>query len=640
MTTPALREVSGEIRRAAFVPPSTAGVDEWADRSRYLSTEASSEPGRWSTDRAPYLREIMQSLTDPDVHRICWVKSAQVGATEVINNWAGHTIECAPGPMLVIQPSLPMAQTWSKDRLAPMLRDCPTLRGRVRDGSGRREADNTIERKMFPGGYVAVVSAGSTASLRSRPVGRIAADERDEWEIDLGGQGDPLALALARATTFWDWKLFEVSTPLDFYSSAIWASWKTSDQRLYEVPCPHCDGRQPLVWRDGEGEDESPDGAGQYRIVCEKDAAGDPVPASAKYQCAHCETLIEERHKGAMLTAGAWVPRHLGRSVRGYRLGGVYSPWFGWAALMEAFLAARHHPASLKTFVNTRLGLPWRETGETIEPHFLQERAETFPAAVPPGVDLLTAGVDVQVDRLEVGLWGWGEREESWTLEQIQLEGDPGQDAVWGLLAELLVHRWPLEHGRALTLASVAVDAGYQTDRVHRFCQRWHKASRPVFATVGRDGRGRPILTPPGPGAFKRARRQQHSAHILGSDSGKDNLHSRLKVEQPGPGYVHFSADLDRVFFEQLTAEELKNTYVSGRPTRKWILREGRRNEALDCAILAHAALVKLGPQVVANLGERAAKLATAPDPEPSPAPAPAPSRARPVRRTPWARDF
>jgi phage terminase large subunit GpA-like protein len=469
-------------------------------------------------------------------------------------------------------------------------------------------------------------------------VGRIAADERDEWEVDLGGQGDPFALVQARASTFWDWKIFEASTPLDFETSAIWRSWRLSDQRLFEVPCPACGGRQPLVWRDGEGEEDRPEGAGQYRLVCEQDAAGELVPASARYQCAHCDVLIEERHKPAMLLAGQWVARHPQRAIRGYRLGGLYSPWHSWAALVEQFLTAKSHPATLKTFVNTRLGLPWHDVSEAVEPHFLEMRAEGYTAAVPAGVGLLTCGVDVQADRLEAGVWGWGAGEESWVIAQRQLEGDPGQEEVWASLAALLRQPWPVAGGRTLLIASMAIDAGYQPDRVHRFCLRAHRAGRPVIATVGRDGRGRPLLTAPGASAMKRARQERHASHILGTDSGKDALASRLKVRTPGPLYVHFPSDLDPVFFEQLTAEVVRTVYVNARPVRKWTLRDGRRNEALDCAVLAHAALVKLGPRIRAQLGPLATQL-TAPA-EGLTEDQPAPPASSPPRRTSWVNDW
>lgn len=616
-----LRPITVDVLAAELVPPQYRSVDRWADEERWLSPESNAEavamhsPVPWTTDKVPYLREIMRDLTDPAVHHIVFVKARQLGGTEVINNWVGHCMREQPGPMAVIQPSLPLVKVWSLDRFDPMLRDSPALRGMVRSEGGRRLSEDTIERKSFGGGYIAAFSAGSAHQLQSRPLGKIAADERDKWAQDLKGQGDPLDIIIGGAATFWDWTVLEVSTPLDLHTSMIWASWRVSDQRLYEVPCPSCNGRQPLVWRDGEGEDETPEGGERYRLVCERDARGDLIPESARYQCAHCEALIEERWKPAMLAAGVWVPRYPGRSRRGYRLGGQYSPWMTWADMVARHQAALQSPAKLKTFVNLTVGLPFRETGAKIEAHFLQERAVSYGEGVevPPGVGLVTAGVDVQGDRLELGLWGWGEREQSWVIRQQPIDGDPAKDEVWDDLAVLL--QAPLRHqsGAQVRIASIAIDAGYQPDQVHKFCTRWHRPDRPVIPTIGRDGRGRPVLTAPTEQAkkWKRGRHSRYQSHILGDDAAKDLLAQRLRITEPGPGHVTFPDTLPSVFFDQLTAEELRTVYVKGRPTRRWVLPEDRRNEALDCAKGALAALYKLGPKVLARLGVLAEQLLT-----------------------------
>jgi phage terminase large subunit GpA-like protein len=604
-----VRAISRQECERGLAPPVLLTVDEWADRHRYVSPEASATPGWWRTAFVPYTREIMRALTDPDVHHIVLVKAAQVAGTEIINNWCGHTIDCAPGPMLVVQPTDNMLEVWSKDRLAPMLRDCPTLVGKVRDGTRRRESDNTIRRKVFPGGYIAAVSAKSTAQMRSRPVGRIAVDERDEQDFDVGSQGDPVALLQSRTSTFFDWKILEVSTPLDFYGSRIWPAYLDSDRRLYHVPCPFCNAAQPLVWRDGEGTEENPEGGDRYRLICERDARGDVIPESARYQCAACDRLIEERWKPSMLEAGRWVPQYPGRAVRGYRLGGLYSPTFSWARLMGEFLKAKETQAALKVFVNNRLGLPFKEEGASLEPHYLQDRAEAYgdDVDVPSGVGVLTAFADLQVDWIEVGIWGYGAGEQSWVVRQVQLEGEPARDEVWGKLSELLEHGWRHAHGRRLRIAALGIDSGYQPDRAHAFALRHHRSDRPVIATIGRDGRGRPILTAPERAVkYKRGRGSRPVAHVIGTDSAKDLLAQRLRIGAPGPGYIHFPDHLDPVFFDQLTAEEVKTVYVRGHPTRRWVLKPGRRNEALDCAVGAYAALLKLGPGVRQRLAQLA----------------------------------
>lgn len=635
MTAPAfapLRPLSRAVLHEVFTPPKQGTVDQWADQERWLSPEGTNTraPIRWKTDVVPYARDIMRDLTDPEVHHICLVKPRQVAGTEIILNWLGHTMDWSPAPHLVVQSTGTSAKNFSLERLDPMLRDTPALRGRVRDGSKRRTSDDTIDRKVFLGGYIGIISGRSTAQLRMRPIGRIAYDERDESEEDLKGQGDPMEILMGATASFWDWKLFEVSTPLDWYTSPIWGSWKISDQRLYDVPCPFCNGMQPLVWRDGEGEEASPEGGEQYRLVCDRDDRDEPIPESARYQCAKCTRLIEEKWKSSMLAAGVWTPRMPGRVVRGYRLGGLYS-FLKWSVIIQRFQGCKHQPAKLKTFVNLTLGLPFREAGERVEPHFLQLRAESYgeDVDVPHGVGAILFGVDVQGWGLELGVWGVGPEDEWWVICQVQLSGDPGQPEVWADLRGLLDHPWRHASGRSVKVSSVAIDAGFMPDMVHAFAKASTRVDRPVIATIGRDGRGRPILTAPAKAKkWKKGQADRPQAHILGTDAAKDALHSALRVRDPGPGFVHFPETVyrspddevpmyteDSVFYDQLTAEELKTMYERGRPVRRWVVKEeGRRNDALDCASNARAAYLKLGAKVHAALRSLAEWLATPPD--------------------------
>lgn len=630
---PSLRPLSREVLHRVFAPPNDGTIVEWADQRRYLSPEATNTPApmRWETDKVPYARQIMLDLTDPEIHHICFVKPRQVAGTEIINNWVGHTIDWAPSPMLVIQSTGLSARNWSKDRLGPMIRDCPTLRGKVRDGSRRRTRDDSLDRKAFDGGYIGVVSARSTAQLRMRPAGKIAYDERDESEEDLKGQGDPLEILKGATATFWDWKLFEVSTPIDWYTSPIWGSWKSSDQHLFHVPCPFCNAEQVLVWRDGEGDAATPEGGEKYRLVCEKDEQGELIAESARYECAACSRLIEERWKRSMMAAGHWIPEVPSRrEIRGYRIGGLYS-FLSWAEIIRRFQGTKRIPAKLKTFFNLTIGLPFREQGERVEPHFLQLRAESYGEGVdvPAGVAVIVVGVDVQGWGLEVGVWGVGPAEEWWLICQLQLDGDPGQPEVWKLLDKALEHGWRHASGRTVRAAAMSIDGAYQPDQVHAFAGRHHRPDRPVIATIGRDGRGRPIVTaPPKAQKWRKGKASRPMPHILGTDAAKDTWHSALRVTEPGPGFVHFPDQIyrtldeelptytdDQVFFEQLTAEELKTVYEKGRPVRKWVLKDpNRRNDAGDCANHARVAYARLGAKVHASLTALAAYLATPPE--------------------------
>ena len=599
-----LRERTRDVWARVLTPPRELTVSDWADEERRLSPEYSADalrargPVRWETSRVPYLRAVMDALSDESIREITFAKAAQVGATECFQNWLGWIIAERPAPTLIVYPTEKALRAFSTKRLDPMIRDTPALLARL-PRTRRRGPTNTISSKAFSGGYVQLLTAKSTADLRSFSAALIMAEEIDEWEGDVGGQGDPLELLKARAMTFERVrKVYKVSTPLLEGVSRIWSEYEASSRGKFHVPCPHCGCKQELCWQDAEG---------RYRLICDRDDQGELRPATACYLCVTCGALIDEAKKGDMLAAGRWVHEFPDRIPHncGFHISSLYSPFVSWAEIMRRFLAARKDPAKLKAFVNTMLGLPFREEGTEIEPHYLARRVEAYPAEVPDGVGVLTAGVDVQGDRLELFVYGWGAGEESWLIAWELLDGDPGMDDVWRRLDERLRRGW--RHTRSiLHIAAAAIDAGYMTERVWRFCDA--RRQRRVIPTIGREGRGRPLLQAPGPIKHKRSRGVARPLYVIGVDSGKDLLLlSRLRITEPGPGYVHFPDSVDPVFFDQLTAERLVTVYRRGRPRRSWVKPQERRNEALDGSILALAALAHLGGATIARLGELAA---------------------------------
>lgn len=607
-----LRRGISDAAYTIFRPPPTLTVSQWADENRRLPS-TSAEPGQWRTSRVPYLRRIMDVLGDETIREAVLAKAAQVGGSSCAENFIGYIIDQAPSAVLEVWPTEKGLKAWSTKRLDPMLADTPCLRVKF-PKSGRRDAKDSIASKEFPGGYIQALSAKSTADLRGHSARVAIAEEVDEWEGDVSDQGDPLELLRARMRTFWNAKLFMVSTPTLAGFSRIWSELATSTWEEYWVPCPHCKQMQTLRWKDGEGDNYE---AGLYRLVWEKDTDGGFIPGTVCYVCEHCATQIEERDKAWMLERGEWRARYPGRAKIGFHINTIYSPLCPWEEIARAFGEARKSPTLMKAFVNTMLGLPYAESGEKVDAHFLSKRTETYLAAVPNGVGLLTAGVDVQGDRLELLVMGWGAAEESWVLAWEQLDGDPGEDQVWRDLDARLYSLWRHENGAQVRIAAACIDAGYQTDKVTRFCDA--RSSRKIIATVGRDGRGRKLIQAPAPKKFRRTGKKK-PMHIVGTDSGKDLLHSRLKMTEAGPGFMHFPDTLDQVFFDQLTAEKLVTKYTRGRPGRVWVKPEDRRNEALDLTILSMAALAYLGPKVIKKLPELAAALAVAPLSDGSPA--------------------
>jgi len=609
---------------AALAPPKELTVSQWADRERRLSSEASAEPGQWDTSRAEYLRGLMDSMNDPAVTRVVCIKGSQVGYTECVNNILGYLIAEDPGPVLVIQPSLEMAEAWSKDRLAPMLRDTPALNGKVHSPLTRDSGD-TMRQKTFPGGRLAIVGANSPAGLASRPVRIVVADELDRFPVSAGSEGDPLALAAKRQLTFWNRKTLLGSTPTLKETSAIWREWQASDQRKFFVPCPACDHEQVLVW-SGVKWDKSDDGK--------------HLPSTAYYTCESCGVLWDDADRHDAVTRGRWVatnPDVVG--IAGFHIPGFLSPWLALSDIVSEFLAARHNEQLKQVWENTVLGEPTEPQQESVEGSSLLRRGENYgPQSIPDQVQLLTAGCDIQGDRIEVQVIGWGAHEESWAVRYEQLPGDPTQDYVWSLLDHVLGDLYHSESGRELRVRRTCIDTGgHHQHRVLTYCQQHRRGG--VLPIKGMPG-PKPIW----PVRFSRTKTKAH-VWMIGVDSAKDLLYSRLRVSDPGPSYIHFpfGPPFDQEYFSQLTAEVVRTRYAHGRPFRIWLLPSGRRNEALDTFVYALAARASTGVAVIHprpqqqsfTLPQEMEEDEAAPPPSPSPPRSPQPAPETGYQRPP-----
>lgn len=541
-----------------------------------LSEEASAEPGQWRTARAEYLREIMDAVADPNIREVCCMKGSQIGWTEVILNTLGRYIEDDPCPIMVIQPTIEMAEAWSKDRLAPMLRDTPSLRGKVRDPRSRR-SENQIRHKAFPGGHVTMVGANAPAGLASRPIRIVLADEIDRYPASAGTEGDPLKLAAKRQITFWNRKTLLGSTPTTKELSAIAREWERSDKRRFFVPCPACGHEQFLHWAQVRWD----------KVEVSRDQF-EHDPSSAKYHCEACDAGWDDGARWRAVSRGSWRATAPFRGMAGFHVPGLISSWLTMSDVVKEFLDAQGSPELLQVWTNTVLGDVWEEKGESVDAEGLPGRAENYDSlSIPDAVGLLTAGVDVQDDRLEVQVIGWGEKEEAWPCLYEIIHGDPAGDDVWEMLDGLLKERFQTESGRSMRLASMCVDfGGHHGAQVLRFTQKRHKAN--VFAVKGQAGQR--LIWPRKP---SRAKGKQ-LLYIIGVDAAKEAIYGRLKNNQPGPFYIHFPmADgFEQVYFDQLTSEQRITRYVEGRPKHEWRLKtKGARNEALDTFVYAFAAM-------------------------------------------------
>ncbi len=555
---------------SAWSPPPKLSVADWADAERRLDSQSSSEPGRWYTSRAEYQRGIMNACSDPTIKEVVVMAGAQLGKTEAILNIIGYHIDNDPSPIRVLQPRLERAQAVSKDRIAAgLLRSTPCLQDKVKDPRAR-DSGNTTLHKVFPGGAITIVGANSPAGLASRPIRIVLCDEVDRYPTSAGSEGDPIQLARKRSATFWNRKVIMVSTPTNKNSSRIEEAFEASDKRFYHVPCKHCHEPQVMKWANVRWDDGNPD--------------------SAHYVCEHCAVMWTESDRIWAIRNGEWVVTQPESSVAGFAINGMYSPWTSLSDAVREFLSVKKNPEQLRVFCNTYWGQTWEDEGETVDDYELSERREQMPN-VPDDVILMTAGVDVQDNRLEVSIIGWGRDDETYVIAHETLYGDPSTPQLWTNLDSVLNTQFETESGRQIAIRASCVDSGgHFTNSVYAYCKK--NAPRRIFAIKGVGGEGKPISGRPSKNNIGKC-----LLFPVGVDTAKDLLFARMRIKETGPGYMHFADALNDEYFRQLTAEKIVTRFHRG--YKKRVFEKIRpRNEALDCMVYALAAYGILGVNV------------------------------------------
>jgi phage terminase large subunit GpA-like protein len=509
---------------------------------------------------------MMDAFNDPTVREVVIMSSAQIGKTEIVNNLVGYHVSQDPSPILVVQPTLDMAQTWSKDRLAPMLRDTPSLSSLVRDPRSR-DSGNTTLHKVFPGGHITACGANSPSSLASRPIRVVLCDEVDRYPVSAGSEGDPVSLAKKRAATFWNRKILLVSTPTNKGSSRIEMSYLESDQRKFFVPCQHCGHEQVMQWSNVKWEAEKPE--------------------TAKYICDDCGAEWSEAERLRSIKHGKWVATAEFKGVAGFHLSAMYSPWTPLADGVRDFIEAKKQPATLRVWINTYLGETWEEEGEQVDGYDLERRSEDWGDIVPADGLILTAGVDVQDDRLEAEIVAWGKEEESWSIAYKTIHGDPSGPIVWRELDEFLYGVYEHEFGEEMVVRATCIDSGgHHTQAVYKYVST--REAKRVFAIKGVGGEGKPMVGKPSKNNIGKIK-----LFPVGVDTIKYELFSRFRITEPGPGYCHFPEGRDPEYYKQLTAEKIATKYHKGFARREFV-KIRTRNEALDVRVYAKAALALL----------------------------------------------
>jgi phage terminase large subunit GpA-like protein len=645
-----------EVFAEAIRPDPVMTVTEWADQRRILSSESTREHGPWRTDRVPHAREIMDALSPNDpCTEVTFVAGTQVAKTEIGNNFIGHTIDVSPAPMMMVLPTSNLGKRNSKTRLAKMIDAMPGLRSKISEKA--RDSANSASLKQFPGGLLVIAGSNSAAELKSQPVRRIFEDEVDEYPDDVDGQGPADALAEKRTDTYSrNKKIYRASTTTKLGKSKIWKHYQNSDRRRFYVPCPHCQREQVLVWGQFRHETRR-----VWEIVRADDGVILEVEANTEgakardtgelvdvyYECEHCQARIDEHHKDWMFPRGRWIAQapHV-KHHKGYHLAAYYSPlgWFSWRECVRQRLDADKDPTKklLQAWYNTVDATPFSDDGDKVSHLVAKDRAGAYPyrlGTVPKCALLLTAGVDVQKDRLEILVKGWGRERESALIDYQVIFGDTETSQPWTVLDEYLKKRFPHEFGATLGISAAAIDAGYRTQMVYDFCRP--RFNRNIIAVKGQSQAGKSILgRPTKQDIDHRGQKIPNGIDLwpVGSDTAKEDIYARLKIEQPGPGYMHFPLGLPDEYFKGLTCERQVTKYVKGYLRTVWEKDEGDRNEPLDNEGYALAAAMFVGltranwDRIEAGLratagdlfvaAERAAAEQSAPPPAPEAAPA------------------
>ena len=607
---------------SVWLPPPELSISEWADNYRYLSHEASAEPGRWDTSRAEYQREMMDAVKTCE--RVIIMTAAQVGKSELLLNTIGYFVDKDPSPILMLQPTLQMGEDFSKDRVEPMIRDTPCLSAKISQKARTRD-NNILHKKFANSAVLTITGANSPASLASRPIRILLCDEVDRYPESAGSgdrsEGDPLSLAMKRTANFWNRRIVLVSTPTLKSISRIEKAYALSTREEWCVPCPVCGEYQPYSWERviykdriipvmrcascGHEGSERDWKAGRGKWIAnednvngrtEKEESGDEemVARACGGNNSDAVSCAGECNADSDDSPGV---KQIRSKARGFHMNAFASPWVKW----EEIIASYHEAYSggeemLKTWYNTVLGEPYELREGTIDAENITSRTENY-TSLPDGVLMLTAGVDVQDNRLEVEVLGWGNNYETWGVEYRILYGTPGASEVWEHLDEYLSRTWPKADGTELGISAACIDSGgHFTDNVYKFVQT--RLRRHFFAVVGRGTFGHPCVSGP-----TRNNRRKIPLFTLGVSTLKGMLFSRLQAEKGEPGYCHFPSEsrtgYDGVYFKGLLSERMVMKRRSGRDTIDWEKKPGiKRNEPLDCRIYAMGAYEILNPKL------------------------------------------
>ena len=559
-----------------------------------LSSGISAEPGKWKTSRAPYQKDIMNAFTEPGIHRVVVKSSSQIGKSDMMNNVIGRFAHLDPCAIMMIQPTIDMAQDYSKTRIAPMIRDTKVLNNLFYDVKSR-DANNTILSKVFPGGRLIMCGANSPAGLASRPIRILLADEVDRFPDSAGTEGDPVDLAAKRMTTFWNSCMGLFSTPTNEGTSRIDEEYLAGTQEEWQHKCPNC-GEYHLL--------RHIDMTVDYKEIKTPSGKKTVIVNDVKWRCPHCGFSFSE--KEMKQTQQKYISQNsdaLKNGIRSFFVNGFTSPWMTWTRIMREWLEAKGDPEREKVIMNTVFGESYKQKGAFEDEQIFLRRRESYGAELPNGVLLLTAAIDTQDNRLEYEVVGWGKEEECWGIRKGIVLGAPNQARTWKEIDNILDKTYHFADGKGLKVVRTFIDSGgHYTSDVYNYCQKNFYKQR--FAIKGRGGPGIPLI-------YKIAKANNAKAPLilLGVDDGKQQIMDRLSIDSPGPLYFHFPQDegikelsnrgYDDLYFKGIISEHKKVYKRNGVLREVWETTKNVRNEPLDLRNYNLACMKSLKPDWV-----------------------------------------
>lgn len=579
-------------RMAQFLKPREPLTgSEWACRHMVLP-QGSAMPGKYTTENAPYQKDVLDAMTDPRVVRLTMMFAAQSGKSTMVNCGIGYYMDYEPSTQIMVLPTFDMAEKYSKTSLAPMLSDVAVLAEKVCIKT--RDSSNTILMKNYPGGSIVIAGANSASSLSQMPRRIIWMDEIDRYPESAGTEGNPVKLAEARATFYWNKKYIKTSTPTIKGYSRIEDAYYEGSMDEWSVECPECGKYQPYEFE---------------RIDF------DTVSMACKY----CGCLIpEQRWKQS---GHAWIAEHPERvDNRSFHMNAFANPVLGWAELIDEHKKAYrrmkkyHDDNDMRTFVNTRLAVTWDITDMeegAVDDNMLQKRAEAYGAELPDGVIVLTAAVDVQDNRLEVEVRGWARNYETWGIYKTEIYGELHLSETWDRMEEYLDRTFTFGDGRELGVSIFLIDSGgHHTNQVYKWSKNMRKKGKRCVTIKGMDrDNDIPLIYKKSIVSIRETLRDGTTTdrvidrtvlQILGVNAGKEDISNRLKITEPGEGYCHFPSDpgrgYDEKYYKGLTSERRVFKQVNGKLKVTWEKKAGARNEPFDLLNYNYAAIELLRP--------------------------------------------